>query len=458
MTPKNNNYVSLHNHSDHSVLDSTILIKDLVNRAVELDMKAIALTDNGTGSGLYEFITECNKKGIKPIPGVEFYVAPYSAKDKNRHKFGDNIVDVEKGYYTRLTVLAYNNIGLKHLFELIGESYHIDNFCDKPRIDLEMLFKKHEGLIVMANSVNSELAIRAVNNQVEKAKEYVSRMKAVFKDNFYIEIIVYQDDKEKETAKKLIKLGKSMDIEIVSTNDVHILYPNEQNIYEYVLAIGSKTTLKDRGRSNGGFRPDVNHNQMYLKSYEEMILKHPREFVDKTNEIADKVNVSLEYNSHLKPVIDVPEGYTAESYLRKLIEEGFERKRSNLSKKIQEESRRRIEYEFEVLLSNDFISYFLVVQDFINWGKSQNIGFGVGRGSVGGSEIAFLTGISNTDPIRYDLLFERFLSPGRGSICEIEYEDGTKETIMISEKKKMLDGTYKYIHQLESGDEIEVDE
>ena len=318
------------------------------------------------------------------------------------------------------------------------------------------MIKYKEGLIVLSGDPDSELNIRLRYNQIDKAKEYASRMKSIFGDDFYIELMEYQSIPD-YSAKKLAKLAKELDIETVLTNDVHYLDKDDAVHQEHFMAVGANMKLSETPTYRGGIRPALGGNSRNFADYDQMYKTLPYlPAINNTIKIADKIEtVNLEYDVHLRPKPKLPEGFNSDlEYFDYLVEEGFKKKRAHQSKEIQEESRAKIAFEREVILSNDFISYFLVVQEYLQWSINNGYPIGPGRGSVGGSEIAYLLNISNTDPIRFNLLFERFISDGRGAIFEIEYEDGEKEQIIVSEKKK-VNGQEKYIYQLEVGDVIE---
>ena len=456
----NSQFVHLHVHSDNSLLNGYGTINEYITRAKKLGMTALALTDSNTMTGIYQFIAECKKENIKPIVGVEFNMAPICNEKFPKHeiKYKENAKQLilNKGANTHLTVLAKNNVGLHNLFLLINESYKKEHFYIVPRIDLDLLIKYKEGLIVLSGDPDSEINVRLRYNQTEKAKEYASRMKSIFNDDFYIELMEYKSIPD-YSAKSLAKLARELKIEAVLTNDVHYLDKEDAIHQEHFMAVGANMRLSETPSYRGGIRPALGGNTRNFADYKQMYETLPYiPAIENTIKIADKVEeVNLEYDVHLRPKFQLPEGFSNDlEYFDYLIEEGFKKKRAHQSKEIQKQSREKIAFEREVILSNDFISYFLVVQEYLQWSINNGYPIGTGRGSVGGSEIAYLLNISNTDPIRFNLLFERFISDGRGAIFEIEYEDGEKEQIIVSEKKK-VNGKYKYIYQLEVGDEVE---
>lgn len=466
------NYVPLHNHSHYSALDGYGTIDEYVEMAKELGFTGFGLADHGTASGIYSFIKKMQDAGLTPVPGVEFYVAPENelgAKAKHQIFYGENGTksskyDVSKGAYTHLTVFAYNNEGLSNLFKLTSMSYEKEHFYTSPRIDTNMLVEHSEGLIVTTGCPSSEISTRFLLGQDDKAYEYAMRMKSVFGDNYYVEIMDHKmenEELERILIPKQIKLARDLDIKIIATNDSHYARKEDAIGQEHFLAMSTKAKMTDVKKDEGGTRFAFSGDEYYIKDYDEMYKVYPQEVAEEalhnTLEIVEKCKgISLDYRDDLRPFIDIPEGYSEATYLQKLIYDGFVKKRGHLSKEIQEESVKRIQEEFKVIHSNDFLSYFLVVNDYIQYAHDNGIGVGAGRGSIGGSEIAYVLDISNTDPIRFDLLFERFLSPGRGSLYEITYESGEIEEIAVSQKKaKFLDkDTSKivYVHELQAGD------
>lgn len=472
-----NNYVALHNHSHYSTLDGYATIDEYIKAAKENDMIGIGLADHGTASGLYKFITRTQEAGLIPVPGIEFYAAPENPKGAKAQEpiyYGKGgrrapKYDVSNGAYTHITVFAYNNVGVSNLFKLTSISHQPEHFYFRPRIDTNMLAEYSEGLIVTTGCPSSEVSRRFLLGQDDKAYEYASRLKSIFGDNLYVEIMDHKmEDEELERilVPKQIKLAKDLDIKLIATNDSHYAFKEDAEPHERILAVATKTTMDEKPFHMGGRRFAFSTPEYYIKSYDEMKELYPKEVAEEalanTIELTNKCkDIKLEYDPHLRPEIDIPEGHSPATYLQELIYEGFKDKRGHQDEETQAESVRRIQEEFKVLHSNDFISYFLVVHDYIDYAHRNNIGVGAGRGSVGGSEIAYLLDISNTDPIRFDLLFERFLSPGRGSLYQIDYVSGESEEIPVSAKKRVYsdDGTAEvvYVHELYPGDLINHD-
>ncbi len=463
------NYVALHNHTDYSGLDGYATVKEYVKKAKELGMIGLGLADHGNASGLYKLITECNKAGIIPVPGIEFYLAPENPEGAKVQKpiyyNGNSKYDLSKGAYTHLTVFAYNNKGLENLFKLTSISWEPRHFYFKPRIDTNMLAKYSEGLIVTTGCPGSEINKRFLLGQDDKAYEYANRLKSIFGENMYVEMMNHKmpdDDLERILLPKLYKLSRDLDIPMIATNDSHYAKKEDAVPHERILALSTKSFMDELPYYKGGTRFAFSTDEYYIKTYDEMKEVYPEEIAEEILANTEKLTrkcegIKLKYDSHLRPEIDIPEGYTDATYLQKLIYEGFVNKRGHEPKEIQEESVRRIQEEFEVIHSNDFISYFLVVHDYIDYAHKNNIGVGAGRGSIGGSEIAYVLDISNTDPIRFNLLFERFLSPGRGSLYQIEYVSGEVEEAAVSSKKCVSSGESSkvvYVHELYPGDVV----
>lgn len=478
-------FTHLHVHSDYSLQDGYGTIKEYIQAAKEDGQKALALTDHNTMTGIYQFIKNCKKEGIKPIAGVEMNLAPKNIDGvftKEIIQYNKSKPYIVKGVATHLTLLAKNDKGLRNLFFLNKLSYEQNRYLIVPRIGLEDLAQYSEGIICLTGCPRSEINIRLRLGEYEKAKSELERLKDIFKGDLYVELMLLEGPTDYSLA-NLMKLARDCNVEMVITNDVHYCKKENAEIHEKLLAMGNKNKMSETPSTFGGLRfkfPDEEH---YLKSSKEMIKAYkdyaPKILEDLINnhnmstlkidiinkmlidslqntfKIANKIeDLNIEYNSHLRPVVELPEGFnTTFDYLKFLVDEGFKKKRSNSPKEVQEISLQKQKEELEVLLSNDFVDYFITVKDYIDWTRNQGYGVGVGRGSVGGSEIAYLLDISRTDPIRFNLMFERFISPGRGAIYEIEYEDGTKETLNVTNKKKTSNGE-KYIYQLNIGDEI----
>lgn len=398
-------FVHLHIHSEFSLLDGAIRIKDLPIRAKELGMKAIAITDHGVMYGVIDFYKACKKEGIKPIIGCEVYVATKSRFDKGP----------EDKKYNHLILLAKNNQGYKNLSKLVSIGF-IDGYYYKPRIDLEVLEKYSEGLICLsaclAGAVNQEI----LNGNMEKAEETALWYKRVFKDDYYLEL---QNNGIKEQVmvnQKLVQIARKLDIPIVGTNDAHYLRKEDSYNHEVLLCIQTGKRMSDVDR----MRFDT--EELYVKSPEEMTeyFKNLPEAIENTVKIADKCNVEFEFGNTILPNYEVPEEYpTHYDYLKKLCDDGIkERYGENPSKEILD----RAEYEIGVIKKMGYVDYYLIVWDFIHYAKSNGIPVGPGRGSGAGSILAYAIGITDIDPMKYNLLFERFLNPERISMPDFDVD------------------------------------
>ncbi len=399
-------FVHLHVHSEFSLLDGANRIKDLPVRAKELGMKAIAITDHGVMYGVIDFYKACKKEGIKPIIGCEVYVAPRSRFDK------DGQIDKE---YNHLILLAKDEQGYKNLSKLVSIGF-TEGYYYKPRIDLEVLEQYHEGLIALSACLAGSINRAILENNMEKAENIAKWFKNVFKDDYYLEL---QNNGIKEQVlvnQKLVEISRKLDIPLVATNDAHYLKKEDAYNHEILLCIqtGKKITDEDRMR----FETD----ELYIKSPEEMAdyFSNIPEAIENTVKIAEKCNVEFEFGHTILPNYEVPEGYSSHSeYLRKLSNEGMKKRYGdNPSKEILD----RMEYELSVIEKMGYVDYFLIVWDFIHYAKSHDIPVGPGRGSGAGSLVAYLIEITDIDPIRYNLLFERFLNPERISMPDFDVD------------------------------------
>lgn len=442
-------FVNLHNHSEYSLLDGFGRISEYVDRAVELGQPALGLTDHGNLYGIHNFILECQKKGIKPIPGIEAYMAPQNPFGSRCHtpirygKKGQESIDVSgSGAYLHLTLFAMNTTGLHNLYKLVmeaskeGNEYnHLDmehgegNFYMKPRMDIDMLALYHEGIIATTGCPSGEIQTRFRLGQDQEAYDYARRMSEMFKGRYYVEIMNHdmKKDIERSTIDKLLKLSQDLSLPLIATNDSHYCKHEDAYHHSELLCANSKSLMTDPTYDNGGSRFAFEGDQYFLKSRKEMEEVLPEEVfqeaLDNTVKLADSVEeFKFDMHKDLRPIIEIPDGYTEEQWFREKIKEGYQRKRvdAGCSKDVLEESKRRINKEISVFIDNDFVQYMLVVQDYISWARNHGIGVGYGRGSVGGSEVAYVMDISDTDPIKNDLLFERFLNPERISPPDVD--------------------------------------
>ena len=399
-------FVHLHVHTEYSLLDGAIRIKDLVKKAKEYNMKAVAITDHGNMFGAINMYKECIKEGIKPIIGCEVYVAPRSRTDKQGK------IDTEPNH---LILLAMNNTGYKNLIKIVSEGY-TSGFYYKPRVDKELLKEYNEGIICFSACLAGEVAKKIVNHNVEGAKETIKEYISIFgKDRYFLEI---QDNKLREQIlvnSTLIELSREFGVGLVATNDCHYLEKEDYDFHEVLLCIQTRTTMSDENRMS------FKVNEFYFKSEEEMkeAFKNIPEAIENTEKIASMCNVNFEFHHTILPEFKIDEDITHLEYFKRLCLEGLEKKYPTEKK---EEAKRRMEYEIEVIDKMGYIDYFLIVQDYINYAKSVGIAVGPGRGSGAGSICAYLIGITDIDPLKFNLIFERFLNPERVSMPDFDVD------------------------------------
>ena len=426
---KPSDFVHLHNHTFHSVLDGLTKIHDLVDKVKELGMEAAAVTDHGTMSGILDYYKTAKKAGIKPIIGIETYVATRSRFDRDPGK------DKQRFH---LTVLAMNNTGFHNLMKLSTRA-NLEGMYYKPRIDHDLLEELNEGLIVLSGCASGEIGVALKEDDYDRAREIAKWYKSIFGDRYYLEL---QDhghpksnthwDVQEKINEGLVKLSKELGIEMVVTCDGHYLTHEYQDAHEILLCVGTGSYLSDEKR-------------MSLKDFE-LHLTDPRDIIDhwgedfpevirNTKKIADRCDVEIELGRILIPKYPLPDGENEHSYLLRLTYQGLLQRYNGASKeeaekldpdeiipKLSDEVRERAKMELGVMGNMGYEGYFLIVQDFINWGKSQGIVFGPGRGSAAGSIIAYALNITDLDPLKYGLLFERFLNPDRISMPDIDVD------------------------------------
>ena len=400
------NFVHLHVHSEFSLLDGANRIKDLPVRAKELGMDAIALTDHGAMYGVVDFYKECKKNDIKPIIGCEVYVAPRSRFDKEPG------IDNQ---YSHLILLVKNKKGYENLIKLVSIGF-IDGYYYKPRIDNETLEKYSEGLICLSACLAGAVNKQILKGDMEKAKEVALWYKSVFKDDYYLELQNNGLREQVMVNQKLIEIGKELNIPVVATNDAHYLKREDAYNHEVLLCIQTGKRMKDPDRMR--FETD----ELYIKSPEEMIeyFKNIPEAVQNTVKIAEMCNFDFEFGVTKLPNYEVPKEYkTHAEYFRKLCDDGI---KNRYGEKPSKEVLDRLEYEISVIEKMGYVDYYLIVWDFINYAKSQGISVGPGRGSGAGSIAAYAIGITDIDPIKYNLLFERFLNPERISMPDFDID------------------------------------
>ena len=400
------NFVHLHVHSEFSLLDGANRIKDLPVRAKELGMDSIAITDHGVMFGVIDFYKACKANGVKPIIGCEVYVAPRTRFDKEPN--------IDNKYY-HLILLAKNNEGYKNLSKLVSLGF-VDGYYYKPRIDKEILEKYHEGLICCSACLGGEVAQNLLHDNPQKAEEVALWHKNLFGDDYYLEVQANTLREQIIVNQKLVQLSRKLGIKLVATNDAHYLKKEDSYNHEVLLCIQTGKRMTDEDRMK--FETD----DFYVKSPEEMFeyFKNIPEAIENTVEIANKCNVDFEFGHTILPNYDVPEEFeTHFDYLKKLCDDGIKIKYAeNVTKEILD----RAEYELSVIKKMGYVDYFLIVWDYINYAKSQGIPVGPGRGSGAGSIVAYAIGITDIDPIKYSLIFERFLNPERISMPDFDVD------------------------------------
>ena len=399
-------FVHLHIHSEFSLLDGANRIKDLPVRAKELGMYAIALTDHGVMYGAIDFYKACKKEGIKPIIGCEVYVAMRSRHDKEP--------GIDNKYY-HLILLAKNQQGYKNLSKLVSLGF-LEGYYYKPRIDREILEKYHEGLVCLSACLAGEINQKLLYGKEEEAEEAALWHKNLFGEDYYIEIQNNGIQEQVLANQKLVRLARKLDIPLVATNDAHYLKKEDAYNHEVLLCIQTGKRMSDEDRMR--FETD----ELYVKSPEEMseYFSSFPDAIENTVKIAEKCNVEFEFGHTILPNYDVPPEFpTHYDYLKKLCDDGI---KERYGENITEEIKQRAEYELSVIKKMGYVDYYLIVWDFIHYAKSQGIPVGPGRGSGAGSILAYAIGITDIDPIKYGLLFERFLNPERVSMPDFDVD------------------------------------
>jgi len=414
-------FVHLHTHSHYSLLDGLTKLDELIDVAKKDGAPAVALTDHGVMYGAIEFYQKCKKAGIKPIVGIEAYLAPDSRLNKNT-------VDDEKRNY-HLLLLAKNSEGYKNLIKLTTIA-HLEGYYYKPRIDWEVLQKYSSGLIASTACIGGEIPRLILSGKMDKAKQRIREYEKLFgQGNFYLEIQNHPDLEQQDGVnKKLIELGKELGVPLVATNDIHYLNQEDYDVQDVLLCLQTKKKKEDEDRM------EMQGQDFYYKPAKEMkeAFKDIPEAVANTLAIAEKCNLEIELGKIQLPHFEVPAGYDGNSYLRKITEDGLLKRYGKTYPEINQKIKERMDYELSVIAKMDWPSYFLIVADFVNWAKDQKIVVGPGRGSAAGSLVCFLTGITNLDPLEYDLLFERFLNPDRISMPDIDmdFADARRDEVL----------------------------
>ena len=400
------NFTHLHVHTEYSLLDGSNKIKEYVARVKELGMNSAAITDHGVMFGCIDFYKAAREAGINPIMGCEVYVAPGSRFDKEQQHGDDR--------YHHLVLLAENNQGYSNLMKIVSAGF-VDGYYYKPRVDLEILEKYHEGVIALSACLAGEVARNLARGFYEEGKKAALRYESIFgKGNFFLELQDHGIPEQQMVNQQLMRMSRETGIELVCTNDVHYTYAEDATSHDILLCIQTQKKVQDedRMRYEGG--------QYYVKSPEEMLKLFPYipEALENTQKIADRCHVEIEFGVTKLPRYEVPEGYTSWEYLNKLCYEGLEKKYHPVTAELRE----RLKYELDTIQTMGYVDYFLIVWDFIKYARDHDIMVGPGRGSAAGSLVSYTLDITQLDPIRYQLLFERFLNPERVSMPDIDVD------------------------------------
>lgn len=417
-------FVHLHNHSEYSLLDGLQKTKNMVAYAKELGMKALAITDHGNMYGTVKFYKACLEAEIKPIIGCEIYVAKRSLHDKDAAQDKD---------YNHLILLAENEIGYRNLMKIVSVS-NLEGYYYKPRTDLQLLEKYHEGLICLSACVNGYVSEPLLRDEDEKAQERAIKLSKIFgPNNFYLEVQKHLNVPPQEPVnEKLIALSKKLGLPLVATNDNHYTRKDDAEAQEILLCVQTGTTIDDKKKKLSM----ISSPDFYIKSAEEMakLFADIPEAIENANKIADRCNVEITLGKWHMPIFEVPNDMSAADYLTKLVYVGAKRRYGDLTEAIKE----RIDYELSVITKKKYETYFLVVADFVNWAKDNGIAVGPGRGSAAGSVVSYSLRITDADPFFFNLPFERFLNPLRPSAPDIDldFADTRREEVIqyVTEK------------------------
>ena len=399
-------FTHLHVHTEYSLLDGSNKIKEYVARVKELGMDSAAITDHGVMYGCIDFYRAAKEAGIRPILGCEVYVAPGSRFDKE--------AGGSSGRYYHLVLLAENNQGYANLMKIVSKGF-VEGYYYKPRVDLELLRQYHEGIIALSACLAGEVARYLTRSMYEDAKEAALRYQEIFgENNFFLELQDHGIAQQQMVNQQLMRLHEETGIPMVATNDVHYTYQDDVESHDILLCLqtGKKLADEDRMRYEGG--------QYFVKSPQEMaeLFPYALEALENTHKIAMRCNVEIEFGVTKLPRYDVPEGYTAWEYLNKLCFEGLQERYQPVTEELKE----RLTYELNTIQNMGYVDYFLIVWDFIKYARDHDIMVGPGRGSAAGSLVSYTLGITKLDPIKYDLLFERFLNPERVSMPDIDID------------------------------------
>ena len=423
-------FVHLHTHTEYSLLDGSNKIKNYVARVKELGMTSAAITDHGVMYGVIDFYKECKNQGINPIIGCEIYVAPNSRFDRETNSGEDR--------YYHMVLLAENNIGYQNLIKIVSIGF-TEGYYYRPRVDVETLEKYHEGIIALSACLAGEIPRYLVRGFYEEAKETALKYERIFgKGSFFLELQDHGIPEQKTVNAQLLRMSEETGIELVCTNDIHYTYKEDVEAHDVLLCIqtGKKITDEDRMRYEGG--------QYYVKSEEEMLqlFGYAKQAVQNTERIAKRCHVEIEFGNYKIPKYEVPEGYaSAYEFLSHLCEQGFDekyRKNTEYTEDEKQDIYEKMQYELGIIQKMGFVEYILIVWDYINWCRTHDCWVGPGRGSAAGSKVCYCTGITNIDPVKYNLLFERFLNPERVSMPDIdvdfEYAERYRAIEYVTEK------------------------
>ena len=402
------NFTHLHVHTEYSLLDGASKIKELVARTKELGMDSIAITDHGVMYGVIDFYEACRAAGIKPIIGCEVYVAPNSRFDRETGRGEDR--------YYHLVLLAENDTGYHNLIKIVSHGF-TEGYYYKPRVDMEILKEYHEGIIALSACLAGEVAVMIRRGFLAEAREAAKKHLEIFgQGNYFLELQDHGMSEQTTVNTELLKMSKELGIPLVATNDIHYVNAEDAEPHDFLLCIqtGKKLKDEDRMRYDGG--------QYYVKSPEEMeaLFPYAHEALENTHKIAERCNVEIIFGEQKLPKFDVPAPYDASGYLKHLCYEGLKHRYDTIT----DELAKRLNYELDTINNMGFVDYFLIVWDFIRFAKSQDIPVGMGRGSAAGSLVSYCLEITDIDPIRYNLLFERFLNPERVSMPDIDIDIG----------------------------------
>ncbi|MBR3635426.1 MAG: DNA polymerase III subunit alpha, partial [Lachnospiraceae bacterium] len=399
-------FAHLHSHTEFSLLDSSNKVKEYVKRVKELGMNSAAITDHGVMYGVIDFYKAAKAEGINPIIGCEVYVAPGSRLDREK-------TPGEERYY-HLVLLAENNTGYSNLCKLVSRGF-TEGYYYKPRVDEELLRQYHEGIIALSACLAGELPRTILRGMMDEAEKVIHKYRDIVGEgNYFLELQDHGRADQSTVNAALINLSKKTGVPLVVTNDVHYTYKEDAAAHDLLLCIQTQRTGKDEGRMR------YEGEEYYIKSEEQMreLFKYVPEAVDNTQRIADRCNVTIEFGNTKLPHFEVPEGFTPLTYLRSLCDNGMLERYPNDDGTVRE----RLEYELSVIERMGYVDYFLIVWDFINYARSQDIPVGPGRGSAAGSVVSYCLHITNIDSIKYQLLFERFLNPERVSMPDIDID------------------------------------